>query len=94
MNNAFEIHMTTDYALKSGSGTIRDYFCINLAIPFEQTENNVFSTTSDSPNATRAEVTFVDFDFPLNRRLRFTIMSNSFPQGRYIPIDGITIDTG
>ena len=96
MYDTFKVNPTPDNSLESGLGTIRNDFRIDFVVTLEQAENNGFSTSttaSDSSNTSCSEITFIDFDFTFYRRFRLTVTGNSFPKGRHITFNGITVDS-
>ena len=96
VNDALKVNSSPYNSLESSLGTIRNNFCIDFIVTFEQAENNGFSTcstTSNSSNTSCSEVAFIDFNLTFYRRFRFTVSGNSFPESRHIAVNGITVDT-
>lgn len=93
-NDAFKVYMAMYDVVEGGSGVIRNDFCRDCILAFEQAENNGLSacpSASDAPDTARAEVAFINFDFPFDGRLRLAITDNFFPESRHVPLYGVSV---
>jgi hypothetical protein len=61
--------------------TVRDDLCVDLRVTLEKTEDDGLpscTTSTLAPDAMRAEVRFINFDFTIiERRLAFAFFSNA-----------------
>lgn len=70
VNDALKVNSSPYNSLESSFGTIRNNFCIDFIVTFEQAENNSFSmraASSDSSDTACAEVAFIDFNLTFYR---------------------------
>ena len=95
VDDAFQGDASPDYALESRLRAIRDDFGVNAIMALEQSENNGFAASAPSSHSfdtAGAEVTFIDFHFAFDRRLRFAKPGDSFAESGEIPVDGVAVD--
>ena len=75
MDYALKGYTAPDNRLESGFAAIRDYFCVHLAVPLKDTENNRFAvsaTPSFASNPFCSKKTFIYFYLSFERRFILT----------------------
>ena len=95
VDDAFQGDASPDYALESRLRAIRDDFGVNAIMALEQSENNGFAASapsSDTFDASGAEVTFIDFHFAFDRGLRLAKPGDSFAESGEIAVDGVAVE--
>ena len=96
MADTFDADSTSDNLLKHGTAAIRHDLNIDLALSLEGAEDNGFTacaTTSEPFDASRHEVTFIDFDFSENWSLSLAKLDDSLTQAHERPVHGISVQT-
>ena len=96
VNDAFQVYPATYNPLESSTGVVRNDFCIDFVIAFEQPKNNGFSscaTTTYTSNAASPKVAFINFNFSFDGRLCLAITGDSFPESGHISVDGISVNS-
>ena len=71
MDDAFRVYPSTDDALQRSPRAIRNDFRVDSPMPFEEAENESFSTrasASDTSDPARSKVTFINLNFSGKRR--------------------------
>ena len=96
VDDTVERDTSPDNALQRGFTAVRDDFCVNRAIAFEDPEDGCFAerpAPSLALDAPGAEVGFVDFDLTGKRRLGLAIFCNSDANASQIAVDCIPVKT-
>ncbi len=79
MDDAADIHPSSNNGLQTASLHIRDDFRVDLPVALEESEDNRLSTCAApalAPHATRTEVGFVHLNLTAHRRSPFRIFRN------------------
>ena len=95
VDDAIESDTSPDNALQRGFAAVRDDFCINRAIAFEDTEDGCFAerpAPSLALDAPGTEVGFVDFDLTGKRRLGLAIFCDTDANASQITVDCIPVE--
>ena len=95
MDHALKVYPATDNGLQRGLSTIRHDLGVDLAVAFEDAENNGLTESAASSPALDpfgSEKAFIDLDFPRKRRLFEAISGNIFTDCLEKTIDRVSIE--
>jgi hypothetical protein len=96
IEDAVHGNATADKGLERGYTGVRDDFCIDITIAFENARSSRFTESATPPNAfyaLGAEIRFIHFNYAREWRLPFEIFSNAFPETTQIPVYDIEVVT-
>jgi len=94
IDDAVQGDTTSDNALQRSLCAVRDDFCVNTAVAFENAEDSRFAkgpASSLALDAAGAEVGFIHLDLARERRLGLAIFSDTFTDASQITVNGIAI---
>lgn len=96
INDAVQGDPTADNALQRSLSAVRDDFCVDTAVAFENAEDGRFAkgpASSLALDAAGAEVRFIHLDLTRERRLGLAIFSDTFTDASQITINGIAVQS-
>ena len=91
MDDRTQVDFAPDHRLERGFGAIGDDFGVDLALAFEDTEDDGFAGSAApafAPDPVRAKVRFIDFDSTGQRRIGLTSEHDSPPGLKEDVVDG------
>ena len=94
IDDAVQGNPTADNALQRSLSAVRDDFCVNAAVAFENAEDSRFAkgpASSLALDAAGTEVGFIHLDLAGERRLGLAIFSNTFTDASQITVNGIAV---
>ena len=94
IDDAVQGDPTADNALQRRLSAVRDDFCVDAAVAFENAKDGRFAkgpASSLALDAAGAEVGFIHLDLARERRLGLAIFSDTFTDASQITVNGIAI---
>ena len=96
VDDAVQGDPTADNALQRSLSAVRDDFCVDAAVAFENAEDGRFAkgpATSLALDAVGAEVGFIHLDLAGEWRLGLAIFSNTFTDASQVTVDGVAVQS-